>query len=90
MSPMSTVDDTLFAICNIYNTVLKFAPRTAIFGRDALFNNPYIADWNEIGCRRLKQIECTNKRKNSCHLPHNYAKDEGPYKITQSVLQWYG
>ena len=45
--------------------------------------NPYVADWNEIGCRRLKQVKCTNKRKTSRRLPHNYAKDEGPYTITQ-------
>ena len=53
MSPKSTVDDTMFAIHNFYKTELKSTPRAAIFGRDMLFNNPYVADWNEIGRRRL-------------------------------------
>ena len=83
MSPMSTVDDAMFAIHNFYNTVVKSTPRAAIFGRDMLFNNPYVANWNEIGRRRLKQVKCTNKRENSRRLPHNSAKDEGPYTITQ-------
>ena len=51
MSP--TVDDTMVAICNIYNVVLKSTPRAAIFGRDMLSNIPFVADWNEIGrCRQ--------------------------------------
>ncbi len=32
-----------------HHTVLKASPVTAIFGRDVLFNIPYIADWNKIG-----------------------------------------
>ena len=47
------VDDTMFAIHNLYQTKLKSTPRAAIFGRDMLLNNPYVADWNEIGRRRL-------------------------------------
>ena len=77
MSPKSTVDDTMFAIHNFYYTVVKYTPRAAIFVRDMLFNNPYIADWNEIGRRRLKQVKCTNKCEKSCRLPHNSAKMRG-------------
>ena len=78
-----TFDDTMVAIRKYYNTIVKSTPRAAIFSRDMLFNNPYIADWNKIGRRRLKQVKCTNKHENSHCLPHNYAKDEGPYVITQ-------
>ena len=38
-----------WAICSTYHTVLKASPGAAIFGRDMLFNIPYIADWNKIG-----------------------------------------
>ena len=38
-----------WAIRSTYHTVLKASPGTAIFGRDMLFNIPYIADWNKIG-----------------------------------------
>ena len=47
MSP--TVDDTIFAICNTYNTILKSIPRAAIFSRDMSFNIPYVSNWNEVG-----------------------------------------
>ena len=46
MSP--AVDDTIVAICNIYNTVLKSTHRAVIFGRGIPFDISYIADWNEI------------------------------------------
>ena len=46
MSP--TVDDTMVAIRNIYNTVLKSTPSATIFGRDVLSNIPYVADWNKM------------------------------------------
>ena len=53
MSPMSTVDDTMFAIHNFSKTELKSTPKAAIFGRDMLPNNTYVPDWNKIGRCRL-------------------------------------
>ena len=33
-----------WAICSTYHTVLKAPPRAAVFGKDMLFDIPYIAD----------------------------------------------
>ncbi len=44
-----------WAICFTYHTVRKASPGAAIFGRDMLFNIPYIADWNKIGDYRQRQ-----------------------------------
>jgi hypothetical protein len=33
-----------WAICSTYHTVLKASPGAAIFGRDMLFDIPFIAD----------------------------------------------
>ena len=41
--------DVAWAICSTYHTVLKSTPGAAIFGRDMLFDIPYVADWNVIG-----------------------------------------
>ena len=47
------IDDFLvnaaWAIRSTYHTVLKSSPGAAIFGRDMLFDIPYIADWAAIG-----------------------------------------
>ena len=67
MSP--TIDDTMiedflvnatWAVCSTYHTVLKSTPGAAIYGRDMLFDIPYVADWTEIGRHRQELIESTN------------------------------
>jgi hypothetical protein len=43
------LDNTAWAICSTYHTVLKASPGAAIFGRDMLFGIPFLADWHKIG-----------------------------------------
>jgi hypothetical protein len=46
-----------WAICSTYHMVLKASPGAAIFGRDMLFDIPYMADWNKIGDYRQHQTD---------------------------------
>ena len=39
----------VWAIRSTYHTVLKASPGAAVFGRDMLFDIPFIADWRKIG-----------------------------------------
>jgi hypothetical protein len=43
------LSDAAWAIRSTYHTVLKVSPGAAIFGRDMLFDIPFIADWQKIG-----------------------------------------
>ena len=43
------LDNAAWAICSTYHTVLKASPDAAIFGRDLLFDIPFVADWRKIG-----------------------------------------
>jgi hypothetical protein len=45
----TVLTNVAWAICSTYHTVLKASPGMAIFGRDMLFNIPFLADWNKIG-----------------------------------------
>ncbi len=38
-----------WAIRSTYHTVLKASPGAAIFGRDMLFDIPFVADWKQLG-----------------------------------------
>jgi hypothetical protein len=49
------LDNTAWAICSTYHTVLKASPGAAIFGHDTLFDILFIADWNKIGDYRQRQ-----------------------------------
>ncbi len=43
------LSDAAWAVRSTYHTVLKASPGAAIFGRDMLFDIPFIADWQKIG-----------------------------------------
>jgi len=94
MSP--TVDDTMiedflvdaaWAIRSTYHTVLKSTPGAAIFGRDMLFDIPYVADWNEIGRRRQEQVESTNTRENKRRVPYDYVVGHKILIIKEGILR---
>ncbi len=56
-----------WVISSTYRTVLKASPGAAIFGRDVLFDIPYIADWNKIGDYRQHQRDLYTKRQQFMH-----------------------
>ena len=66
------VSNAAWAIRSTFHTVLKSTPGAAVFGRDMLFDIPYIADWDEIGHRRQRQVDRDNVRENSRRLPYDY------------------
>ena len=66
------LDDASWAIRSSYHTVLKATPGAAIFGRDMLFDIPFIADWNKIGEYRQKQTDANTKRENKRRIDYDY------------------
>ncbi len=58
------LDNAAWAIRSTYHTVLKASPGAAIFGRDMLFDVPFIADWNKIGDYRQRQTDLSTEREN--------------------------
>ncbi len=43
------LDNAAWAIHSIYHTVLKASSGAAIFGRNMLFDIPFMANWHKIG-----------------------------------------
>ena len=70
-----------WAICSTYHTVLKASPGAAIFGRDMLFNIPYIADWNKSGDHRQRKTNHNTERENISQMDYDY-------KVGGKVLIW--
>ena len=68
----SFIDNAVWAIRSTYHTVLKTSPGAAIFGRDMLFDIPFVADWNKIGDYRQRQTDRSNTRKNSKRVDYDY------------------
>jgi len=66
------IDNTAWVSCLTYHRVLKASPGAAIFGREMIFNIPFIADWKQIGEYRQHQTDCSNKHENSTCVDYNY------------------
>ena len=66
------LNNAAWDICSTYHTVLKASPGAAIFGRDMLFDIPFIADWNKIGDYRQGQTNLNTARKNSKQVNYDY------------------
>ena len=52
-----------WAVRSTYHTVLKTTPGAAIFGRDMMFDVPFLADWNKIGDYRQRQTDHNTREK---------------------------
>ena len=61
-----------WAVCSTHHTVLNSTPGAAIFGRDMLFDIPYIADWTKIGQRRQLLVDQNNARENLRRIDFDY------------------
>ena len=59
-------------------------PGAAVFGRDMLFDIPYLAGWMEIGKRRQFLVDQDCEKKNSRRIDFDYT-------MGQKVLlkRWY-
>ena len=61
-----------WAVRSTYHTVLKTSPGAAIFGRDMLFDVPFIADWQKIGEYRQRQTDKNATRENKTQIDWDY------------------
>jgi hypothetical protein len=73
------LSDAAWAVRSTYHTVLKASPGATIFGRDMLFDIPFIADWQKIGERRQRLTDLNNTHENEGKIDYDY-------KVGQKVL----
>ena len=69
----------MFAVRTTVHTTLQATPAQLVFGRDAIMNIPFEADWKIIQLRKQERIKKDNERENAKRLPYKY-------KVGQSVL----
>jgi hypothetical protein len=65
------ISDAAWAICSTHHTVVKASPGAAIFGRDMLFDIPFIADWQKIGEHRQKLTDLNNAHENEGRIDYD-------------------
>ena len=62
----------MFALRATVHTTTQATPMQLVFGRDAILNIQFEADWEYIKNRKQKQINYNNKRENSGRVPYEY------------------
>jgi hypothetical protein len=70
------LDNAAWAICSTYHTVLKASSGAAIFGRDMLFDIPFVAYWHKIGEHRQSRTDCSNQRKKNLFIDYVYKVED--------------
>jgi hypothetical protein len=75
------------AVCSTYHTVLKTSPGAAIFGRDILFDIPFLADWSKIGEYRQKQMDKNTVKENSGRVDWDYQPGNKVLVIKDGILR---
>jgi hypothetical protein len=88
------LSDASWAIRSTHHTVLKASPGAAVFGRDMLFDIPFVADWYKIGEFRQAQTDRNIARENSRRYDYDYVvggqvliKKDGKLRKSESRYQ---
>ncbi len=66
--------------------VLKASPGAAIFGRDMLFDIPFVADWRKIGDRRQLLTDRGNQQENAKQIDYNHEVGDKALVINEGIL----
>jgi hypothetical protein len=80
------LNNTAWAICSTYHTVLKASPGEAIFGCDMLFGILFVADWQKIGEQRQSLTNCGHQHKNAKCIDYDYKIGDEVLLINEGIL----
>jgi hypothetical protein len=63
---------TTFAFRATYNTTMQATPAQLVFGRDAIINTKFEANWAFIKQRKQEIMVRNNERENASHIKYTY------------------
>ena len=62
----------MFALRATYHTTTQATPMQLVFGRDAILNTVFEANWKYIQDRKQQLIRKNNQRENAKRIPDEY------------------
>jgi hypothetical protein len=80
----------MFAVRATYHTTLQATPAQLVFGRDAIFNTKFEANWNLIRTHKQKMIKKNNERENTKRIPHEYKAKDMVLCVGKPTLSKFG
>jgi hypothetical protein len=80
------LDNAAWAIHSTYHMVLKASQGAANFGRDMLFDIPFVADWHKNGEQRQSLTDSGNQHKNAKFIDYDYIVGDKVLLINEGIL----
>jgi RNase H-like domain found in reverse transcriptase/Reverse transcriptase (RNA-dependent DNA polymerase)/Integrase zinc binding domain len=81
---------TMFAVRATYHTTLQATPSQLVFGRDAILNTKFEANWNLIRTQKQKMIRKNNQKENSKRIAHEYKAHDRVLCVGKPTLSKFG
>jgi NADH:ubiquinone oxidoreductase subunit len=81
---------TMFAVQATYHTTLQATPAQLVFGRDAILNIQFEANWNLIQRNKQRIIQKNNKKENAKRIPHEYKVNDKVLCTSKPTLSKFG
>jgi transposase InsO family protein len=78
-----------FAMRATLHTTMRATPMQLVYGRDAVHNIRFEADWQYLKARRQQVIKHNNERENSKRTPHTYTVGDS-VMVDQPLHRKYG
>jgi hypothetical protein len=75
-----------WTVHSMQHTVHKSSPCTAVFGRDMLFDIPFLGDWNKIGDYRQCQTDQNTAHENKTYVDWDYKVGDKELKRKDGIL----
>jgi hypothetical protein len=69
---------------------LQAIPAQLVFGRDAILNTKFEANWNLIRTQKQKIIRKNNEKENSKRIPHEYKAQDKVLCVGKPTLSKFG
>jgi hypothetical protein len=86
---LGTLNAVAFAMRATVHTTNRATPFQLVFGRDAIHNIGFEADWQYLKERRQRMIRHNNERENAKRVPHTYTVGDS-VKVEQPQHRKYG
>ena len=80
----------MFAMRATYHTTLQATSSQLVFGRDAILNTKFEADWNLIKQNKQKMIQINNQKENNKRKIHTYSVQDQVLCEGKPTLSKYG
>ena len=74
-------------ICSTYHTMLGSSPGSAVFGRDMLFDIPYIADWADIERCWQEQVDKSKIQEKKSRLDWDHKVDDKFLIVKKGIIR---